>query len=145
MIHKIKNNHVLQHEERITKVKLRKILFKINMLQKTKIIQFIIKHLLLMSYSLKISFNMDDVFGEKNWFKNGMKSIRISSAFIRLDHWSTASLCGYLSDARNQCLIRIFGLKYFQRILQSLITHTIILIPSIRFTFLLWTATSGTV
>ena len=62
----IKNNQVLLHEERINKVKLRKILFKLNMLQKKIIIQFIIKDLLLMSYSLKILFNMDDVFGEKN-------------------------------------------------------------------------------
>jgi len=61
----IKNNQVLQHEERINKVKLRKVLFKINMLQKTKIILFIIKDLLLMSYSLKILFNTDDVFGRK--------------------------------------------------------------------------------
>jgi hypothetical protein len=61
----IKNNQVLQHEERINKVKLRKVLFKINMLQKTKIIPFIIKDLLLMSYSLKILFNTDDVFGRK--------------------------------------------------------------------------------
>jgi hypothetical protein len=91
MLISIKCNQVLQHKERINKVKLRKILFKINILQKTKIIQFIIKDLLLMSYSLKILFNMDDVFGEKNWFKNGMKSIRISSAFIRLDHWSRTS------------------------------------------------------
>jgi hypothetical protein len=61
----IKNNQVLQHEERINKVKLRKILFKINMLQKTKVIQFIIKDFLLMLYSLKILFNMNDDFGEK--------------------------------------------------------------------------------
>jgi hypothetical protein len=43
----IKNDQVLQHEERINKIKLRQILFKIKMLQKTKIIQFIIKDLLL--------------------------------------------------------------------------------------------------
>jgi len=49
-----------------------------------------------MSYSLKILFNMDDVFGEKNWVKNGIKSIRISSAFIRLDHWSRTSFWSYL-------------------------------------------------
>jgi len=66
-------------------------MFKINMLQKTKIIQFIFKDLLLISNSLKILFNMDEVFGEKNWFKNGMESTRISSAFIRLDHWSRTS------------------------------------------------------
>jgi len=81
----IKNDQVLQHEERINKVKLRQILFKIKMLQKTKITQFIIKDLLLISNSLKILFNMDDVFGEKNWFKNGMESIRISSA---LSDWT---------------------------------------------------------
>jgi hypothetical protein len=32
----IKNNQVLQHEERINKVKLRKVLFKINMMKKKK-------------------------------------------------------------------------------------------------------------
>lgn len=105
----IKNNQVLQHEERINKVKLRKVIFKINMLQKTKIIPIIIKDLLLMSYLLKILFNTDDVCGEKNWFKNGIKSIIISSVFIRLDHWPRTSFWGYLSEARNQCIILIFG------------------------------------
>jgi len=50
-----------------------------------------------MSYSPKILFNMDEVFVEKNWFKNGMESTGISSAFIRLDHWSRTSFWGYLS------------------------------------------------
>jgi hypothetical protein len=105
----IKHNQVLQQEERINKVKLRKVLFKINMMQKTNIIKFIIKDLLLMSCSLKVLFNTDEVFGEKIWFKNGIKSIRISSVFIRLDHWSRTFFWGYLSEARNQCLILIFG------------------------------------
>jgi len=61
----IKNDQVLQHEERINNVKLGQIFFKIKMLQKTKIIQFIIKDLFLISNSLKILFNMDDFLARK--------------------------------------------------------------------------------
>jgi hypothetical protein len=57
------------------------------MMQKTKIVQVIMKYFLLMSNSLKRLFNLNDVFGdEKCWFKNGMKNNSIFSAFMnRLD------------------------------------------------------------
>jgi hypothetical protein len=117
----IKNSQVLQHEERISKVKLRKVLFKINMLQKTKIIPFIIKDLLLTSYSLKVLFNTDDVFGEKNWFKSGTKSIIISSVFYQTGPLAQNFYLGLFERSKKSMTYTNIWLKTFSK--NTAVTH----------------------